>query len=342
MEKLNWSATQWPICFFRILRVVNWEQDEDIDVSKVVSSILNGKIPLSFDLSLVEVAVFKVFPILVQFLWFHCDDSARRKTNKRGWWIIKNFLFLYTTISIFEGKDGLEIYNFNRTDGLDRVFRRKKILLNVTHVYVSRCNNKSKEVENRNFFRADRSNYRVKFDGGSEQIATTDGIRMVLEREGDEGITGNRKQTFGFIERGIVEQKRYKYLIPVVRSAKQKQKSPCFLSILFSSSRPEFSCNSAASSNAVQFLFLAKMQTTNKTSFQILFKNSYEIYSFNWQANITKRFHLFLHAIIQSLLIIKYKILITCKYACSFTISPRRMKQRTRKKKERKISHKRP
>lgn len=205
MEKLNWSATQWPICFFRILRVVNWEQDEDIDVSKVVSSILNGKIPLSFDLSLVEVAVFKVFPILVQFLWFHCDDSARRKTNKRGWWIIKNFLFLYTTISIFEGKDGLEIYNFNRTDGLDRIFRRKKILLNVTHVYVSRCNNKSKEVENRNFFRADRSNYRVKFDGGSEQIATTDGIRMVLEREGDEGITGNRKQTFGFIERGIVE-----------------------------------------------------------------------------------------------------------------------------------------
>lgn len=210
MEKLNWSATQWPICFFRILRVVNWEQDEDIDVSKVVSSILNGKIPLSFDLSLVEVAVFKVFPILLQFLWFHCDDSARRKTNKRGWWIIKNFLFLYTTISIvsrirFEGKDGLEIYNFNRTDGLDRIFRRKKILLNVTHVYVSRCNNKSKEVENRNFFRADRSNYRVKFDGGSEQIATTDGIRMVLEREGDEGITGNRKQTFGFIERGIVE-----------------------------------------------------------------------------------------------------------------------------------------
>lgn len=205
MEKLNWSATQWPICFFRILRVVNWEQDEDIDVSKVVSSILNGKIPLSFDLSLVEVAIFKVFPILVQFLWFHCDDSARRKTNKRGWWIIKNFLFLYTTISIFEGKDGLEIYNFNRTDGLDRVFRRKKILLNVTHVYVSRCNNKSKEVENRNFFRADRSNYRVKFDGGSEQIATTDGIRMVLEREGDEGITGNRKQTFEFIERGIVE-----------------------------------------------------------------------------------------------------------------------------------------
>lgn len=205
MEKLNWSATQWPICFFRILRVVNWEQDEDIDVSKVVSSILNGKIPLSFDLSLVEVAIFKVFPILVQFLWFHCDDSARRKTNKRGWWIIKNFLFLYTTISIFEGKDGLEIYNFNRTDGLDRIFRRKKILLNFTHVYVSRCNNKSKEVENRNFFRADRSNYRVKFDGGSEQIATTDGIRMVLEREGDEGITGNRKQTFEFIERGIVE-----------------------------------------------------------------------------------------------------------------------------------------
>lgn len=55
-----------------------------------------------------------------------------------------------------------------------------------------------------------------------------------FEREGDEGITGNRKQTFGFIERGIA--KRYKYLIAVVPSAKQK--SPCFLSILSSLFRP--------------------------------------------------------------------------------------------------------
>lgn len=42
--------------------------------------------------------------------------------------------------------------------------------------------------------------------------------------ESDKGIAGNRKQTFRFIERGIVGQRRCKYLIAAAPSMKQKQK----------------------------------------------------------------------------------------------------------------------
>lgn len=52
-----------------------------------------------------------------------------------------------------------------------------------------------------------------------------------FEREGDEGITENRKQTFGFIERGIVSQKQLQIFDT---RCSFREISPCFLSILFS------------------------------------------------------------------------------------------------------------
>lgn len=92
-----------------------------------------------------------------------------------------------------------------------------------------------KEMENRNFCR---SNYRV---NSTKVRKRSDEMVSKATRE---GITGrrNRKQTFGFIERGIVSQKQLQIFDTRCSFlAKQKQKShrlpPCFPSILSSPPR---------------------------------------------------------------------------------------------------------
>lgn len=111
----------------------------------------------------------------------------------------------------------------------------KKSVGRKTNVMLLNRDDGLKEVENRNFCR---SNYRV---NSTKVRKRSDEMVSKATRE---GITGrrNRKQTFGFIERGIVSQKQLQIFDTRCSFlAKQKQKShrlpPCFPSILSSPPR---------------------------------------------------------------------------------------------------------